>query len=73
MGLKFLRDGVPSANLVAMFSVNGQPDDWNFFSNTFVNHITPATSLKVKALEKKFSSATSFISEVGLSDFAAIS
>ena len=27
MSLKFLRDGVDSANLVSMFSVNGQPDD----------------------------------------------
>ena len=33
MGLKFLRDGLDSANLVAMWSVDGQPDDWNFFSN----------------------------------------
>lgn len=42
MGLKFLRDGVDSANLVSMFGVNGQPDDWNFFSNDFSNHIGPA-------------------------------
>ena len=33
MGLKFLRDGVDSANLVSMFSVDGQPGDWDFFSN----------------------------------------
>jgi len=31
MGLKFLRDGMDSANLVAMYSVNGQPGEWNFF------------------------------------------
>lgn len=42
MGLKFLRDGVDSANLVAMYSVDGQPGDWNFFSNDFVNHIASA-------------------------------
>merc|ERR1712198_603804 len=29
MGLKFLRDGIDSANLVAMYSVNGQ-EGWNF-------------------------------------------
>merc|ERR1719228_1602409 len=34
MGLKFLRDGKDSANLVAMYSVNGQ-DSWNFFKNDF--------------------------------------
>ena len=38
IGLKFLRDGVPSANLVAMYSVDGQ-DSWNFFKNDFSNHI----------------------------------
>ena len=38
MGLKFSRDGVHSANLVAMFSVGGQ-ESWNFFKNDFSNHI----------------------------------
>ena len=38
MGLKFLRDGMDSANLVAMYSVDGQ-DSWNFFKNDFSNHI----------------------------------
>ena len=32
MGLKFLRDGMDSANLVAMYSVDGQ-ESWNFFKN----------------------------------------
>ena len=30
MGIKFLRDGMDSANLVAMFSLNGQ-QSYNFF------------------------------------------
>jgi len=30
-GLKFLRDGVDSANLVAMYATNGTPGEWNFF------------------------------------------
>ena len=50
MGLKWLRDGMDSANLVSMYSVNGQPGNWNFFGNDFSNHIGFATSLKVKAL-----------------------
>jgi len=33
MGLKFLRSGRDSANLVSMYSVYGNPKgDWNFFS-----------------------------------------
>jgi hypothetical protein len=70
MGLKFLRDGQDSANLVSMFDVAGQPGDWNFFSNDFVTHIPPATGVKLNILGAKFASFTNFIQEVGLSDFA---
>jgi len=67
MGLKFLRDGMDSANLVAMYSVNGQ-DSWNFFKNDFTNHIGPGGPALIP-LEIKFSEATNYISEVALSDF----
>tara|TARA_B110000305_G_C18793459_1_gene339396 strand:+ start:202 stop:339 length:138 start_codon:yes stop_codon:yes gene_type:complete len=39
MGLKFLRDGQDSANLVSMFGLDGQPGNWNFFAHDFTNHI----------------------------------
>jgi len=68
MGLKFLRDGIDSANLVAMYSVDGQ-DSWNFFKNDFTNHVGPG-GLELVPLEIKFSEATNYISEVALSDFA---
>lgn len=70
MGLKFLRDGVDSGNLVAMYAADGQPGNWNFFANDFVNHIPPAEGIKPKALSKKFSTVTKYIQEIGLSDFA---
>ena len=70
MGLKFLRDDVDSANLVAMYSVDGQPGDWNFFSHDFVNHIEAPKGLAVKVLGAKFATATNLIQYVGLSDFA---
>jgi len=41
-GLKFLRDGRDSANLVAMYDLAGQ-SDFNFFANSFTTHIGPAT------------------------------
>merc|ERR1712018_1108930 len=68
MGLKILRDGMDSANLVAMYSVNGQ-ESWNFFKNDFTNHLGPG-GLDLVPLEIKFSEATNYISEVGLSDWA---
>jgi len=67
IGLKFLRDGVDSANLVAMFSVGGQ-QSWNFFKNDFSNHI-PGISLSRQPLAAKFATATRNIRQVGISDW----
>ena len=69
MGLKFLRDGRDSANLVAMYSVDGQ-DSWNFFKNNFTNHIA-AGSLALLPVSIKFSEATNYIQQVGLSEWAS--
>jgi hypothetical protein len=69
LGLKFLRDGVPSANLVAMWSVDGQ-DTWNFFQHEFTTHISDPTTTGPKVLAEKFKAATPLITSVGLSDFA---
>jgi hypothetical protein len=72
MGLKFLRDGMDSASLVAMYSVEGQ-DSWNFFKNDFRNHIPAVTGNGLLPLASKFSTVTNFIQTVGLSDFAQYS
>ena len=55
MGLKFLRNGIDSANLVSMNSVNGQQDDWNFFSQDFSTHIKAASGAALTAVAEKFS------------------
>lgn len=68
-GLKFLRDGMRSANLVAMFGVDGQPS-WNFFENTFSNHIPAARSTLLKLLVDKFATGSNVPQTVGISDFA---
>ena len=52
-GLKFLRNNAPSANLVAMYGVDGQPS-WNFFANEFSNHIPESVGVAQKALGLKF-------------------
>ena len=62
MGLKFLRDGVDSANLVAMYDVAGQ-ESWNFFKNIFTNHI-PEVSGPLVFLGAKFYTATNNIRQV---------
>lgn len=69
LGLKLLRDGVDSANLVSMFSVDGQ-DNWDFFANDWSNHIPKPVSKALIPLEMKFHTATEYIQAVGLSDMA---
>ena len=70
MGVKFLRDGVDSANFVAMFSVDGQ-DNLNFFANDWSNHIPDPHDKTLIPLEIRFKTATKYIQTVGLSDMAA--
>jgi len=53
MGVKLLRDGVDSANFVAMYGVDGQ-DSLNWFANDFSNHIPNPHSISFKPLEARF-------------------
>jgi len=70
-GIKFLRNGVASANLVFMKSLRGQ-DSWNFFKYEFTNHVTtPSDSNFVeKKLVKKFETASKYTGQIGLKDIA---
>jgi hypothetical protein len=70
MALKFLRDGLHSANLLAMFGVNGFPS-WNFFFKDFSNHIPAGTGLATKALGCKFAQATKYVQTIGMKDLAS--
>jgi len=70
MGVKFLRDGVDSANFVAMFSVDGQKS-LNFFENDWSNHIpTPQTKALIPLL-LRFKTGSDYIQTVGLSEMAS--
>jgi hypothetical protein len=71
MGLKFLRNGYPSANLQAMYSTSGQAS-WNFFKMDFSNHIPAAGGAALLAVALKFSSATDYIQTMGLRDLGLI-
>lgn len=65
VALKCLRDKVPSANFLAMFSVDGQKS-WNFFRNDVSNQIAKSKSLMLKPLELKFSQAQDETGFLGL-------
>eukprot|EP00347_Sterkiella_histriomuscorum_P001006 403373700 len=62
-GLKLMRDGVTSANLVAA-TVN--QDNWNFFQRDFSNLI----AVQQEPVFSKFKEATEFTHRVGLKDFS---
>eukprot|EP00347_Sterkiella_histriomuscorum_P002565 403367658 len=61
-GLKFLRDGVPSSNLVA--APIGQ-DNWNFFSKDFANQ----QAMPGDPVRSHFKTATDYPHRVALKDF----
>lgn len=71
LAVKFLRDGRPSANFVAMPSLDGQTCDApNFFELPFRNHIVATESFGLSLIVKKFWQASYCPQMVGLSDIA---
>jgi len=70
ISLKFLRDGMASANTVAMYSPLGQPDQWNFFEHEFYNHVPSVKNTKIAAVLYKSSGVTDWVYAVGSSDIA---
>ncbi|KAL6052660.1 hypothetical protein QOT17_018455 [Balamuthia mandrillaris] len=72
MALKFLRDGVPSANFVAMFALTGQ-NCTNFFEHDFTNHVPDLgknAPFQFRAIKAAFAKASKWPTFVGLSDVA---
>ena len=68
--LKFLRDGLPSVNLVAMPSVDGQGDDYNFFAKEFCNNIAPAVRTDLKLITGTGYAVSDYINTVGLGEWS---
>lgn len=70
-GIKLFRDGRPSANFVAMPSLDGQScSESNFFAKPFTNHIPNTGDFALKLVAAKFWQASYCPLMVGLSDLA---
>jgi len=69
LSVKLFRDNRPSANFMAMFSLDGQ-ESWNFFENQLSNHVNDPNDPLLKLVAKKFRTSSKFESKLGLSDFA---
>jgi hypothetical protein len=73
ISLKFLRDGVKSANLMAMYSLSGQKS-MNFFAHDLTNHVPNlggSIPFALKALQKAFEKASKWPTMLAMSDMAA--
>jgi hypothetical protein len=73
VSLKILRDGVSSANFLAMFSLTGQPS-FNFFENTLSNHPPAFDPSKAPpdqgSVFKAFNKVSAFPTMLGVSSMA---
>jgi len=72
ISIKFLRDSVPSANIFAMYSLEGQTS-FNLFEHDLTNHVPNLGSnapLILKALKAKFMQASNYPTLIGLADMA---
>jgi len=73
LGLKFLRDGIPSANIFALGTLLGQTS-YNFFLHDSSNHLPDIPSdsaFAFKMIRDKFSQASNFPMMLGASHLSA--
>jgi len=74
ISLKCTRTGVPSTNILAMFSLEGQ-DGFNFFKHDLTNHppdINPVTApFILQQLRAHFETASKWPTMIGLTSFAS--
>jgi len=72
VSIKCLRSGVKSANMFAMYSLQGQ-DSWNFFKNDLTNHVPDLGAnapFILQQIRSTFLKASSWPVMIGLSDLA---
>jgi hypothetical protein len=72
ISLKCLRSGMPSGNMFAMFSLQGQ-DSWNFFKHDLTNHVPDLSAdaeFILQELRSTFAKASNWPVMIGLSNLA---
>jgi len=72
LAVKCLRSNVPSGNMFAMYSLQGQ-NSYNFFKHDLTNHppdISPNAGFLLNELRSTFAKASNYPVMIGISDFA---
>ncbi len=72
LALKVLRDGVPSANISALYALDGQGKDYNFFKNSLSNIVPTGEDFGQKLMHKLFKKVTSYPEQLKVEDMAAL-
>ncbi len=72
LALKVLRDGVPSANVSALYTLEGQDRDFNFMKNPLSNIVPMGDSIGTKLIHRLFKRVTSYPEQLKLSDMAKV-
>jgi len=73
MAIKCYRDNQPSGNIISMYSLDGQGDNWDFFAHQFSNVVPEPTSEALKILGKAtFDRASRCATHLSLKQWSAI-
>lgn len=72
LALKVLRDGVDSANVSALVSLQGQEKDFNFFKHPMSNIVPEGEGIGQKLVHKVFRKVSGYPEELLVNDMAAI-
>lgn len=70
LAIKMLRDGVPSANVSALYTLQGQGQNYNFFSNPLSNIVPQGDSLGEKIVHRIFSTVSKYPEELKMQSMA---
>lgn len=72
LALKVLRDGTYSANISALYAIDGQGEDYNFFKNTLSNIVAPGETFGAKLMHNLFEKVSPYPEEIKIEDMARI-
>jgi hypothetical protein len=71
LALKVLRDGLPSANVSALYGIDGQGKEFNFFKYPLSNIVPAGETRGAKLMHKLFKKVTHYPEELMLEHMAA--
>lgn len=73
VAFKFLRDGMPASQVIAMYQLGGQ-SSFNFFEHDLTNHVPDlgtSAPFKLRVIRETFAAASNWPTMIGVSEFAS--